>query len=206
MTHRRRTRWPLERTSGLRSMLSVLLALLIVCCAPLALAEEEILLPIDLAQLKETGFCLEGVPGGASFEEAVAAGLALDAETDKGYSAAQGSSRTLRLERHCVTLPDGLRTMSTALQFLDDHLACVDMYLQEEQDAQAMIDRFSEVFGEAAEVKLPTQDSKIGYAKWTFEANGVRVEWTATLALREEGARCQVLSVLYRDYVPESDA
>ena len=151
---------------------ALVLALLIACCAPLALAEEETLLAVDLEQLKETGCCFDGALPGASCEEAAAAGLSFDADTDKSYTTDQGSSRTCMLNR--------------------------------EQAAQAMIDRLCEVFGEAAETSLPTQDHRIGYAMWTFEANGEAVECWASLLLRGEEAFCTTLSVMYRAHVPEA--
>lgn len=182
----------------------LVLALLIACCAPLALAEEETLLAIDLEQLKETGCCFDGALPGASFEEAAAAGLSFDEATDKSYTTDQGSSRTCMLNREQVAIADGLRTKATNFQFIEDQLACIDLYLEEEQAAQVMIDRLCEVFGEAAETSLPTQDHRIGYAMWTFEANGEAVECWASLLLRGEEAFCTTLSVMYRAHVPEA--
>lgn len=197
-------------TNGVRKALcrlcALVLALLIACCAPLALAEEEPerLLAIDLEQLKETGCCFDGALPGASFEQAAAAGLSFDEDADKSYATDQGSSRTCMLNREQVAVVDGLRTKATNFQFIEDQLACIDLYLEEEQAAQAMIDRLCEMFGAAAETSLPTQDNKIGYAMWTFEANGEAIECWASLLLRGEEAFCTTLSVMYRARIPEA--
>lgn len=188
-----------------RMLLSLLLTLLVFLCALTASAQEseKNLLPIDLQQLKTDGCCFEGVLPGASFQE-VAAVLSLDETTDKSNTTDLGSSRTCMLSREFIAQPDGLRTKAANFQFLNDRLACIDLYLDEELDAQAVIERLTSILGDASEISLPSQEKKLGYAIWIFEANSESIEWGVSLIQREGGARCVAFSVLYRTYMSQT--
>ena len=186
-------------------LLSLLLALLVSLCTPTASAQEseKNLLPIDLLRLKTDGCCFEDVLPGASFQE-VAAVLSLDETTDKSYATDLGSSRTCMLSREFIAQADGLRTKATNFQFLNDRLVCIDLYLEEELDAQAVIERLTSILGDASEISLPGQEKKLGYAKWVLEVNSESIEWGASLIQREDGARCVAFSALYRTYMSQT--
>lgn len=164
---------------------------------------EEVLLAADFQTLKESGSLFAGIAPGMTYEEAVAAGAALQDEPysstpSKADDADSPLNEVYYLEMSQVIALGDLRMgPASCFQFTDGKLVNVDLYLQEETALDGIMELISLVLGEPTE----QTDNALGgvTVRWDFEVDEKIISLTALAANRENGLLCYAVSVTYRD-------
>lgn len=179
----------------------VALLLALVFCLPCLAEGTEAPLAVDTAALKERGECFTGLLPGATYEEALAAGLRLPEEPYINEKVDGIESKTYMLDREQQVVFGELAVKSAWFQFMNGRLVDVSLILEEEIPQEEIVALMTELFGEPTAESAINEQTGLGGVRWTLETAGELTTVHAVLARRESGVLCHGIGVTYWELV-----
>ena len=182
----------------MKRILSLTLLLILAFCLPcLAEEVERAPLAVDVAALKERGECFPGLTPGATYEEALAAGLRLPEEPYLSDKNGQIESKTYLLDREQRVTFGELAVKSAWFQFMNGYLVDISLILEEELPQEKIVALMTELFGEPTDESAINEQTGLGGIRWTLETAGELTTVHAVLAQRESGVSGLGIGVTY---------
>lgn len=188
----------------MKKFLSILLLLTFVFCLPCLAEGTEAPLAVDTAALKERGECFASLLPGATWEEALAAGLRLPEEPYTSETVEGIESKTYLLDREQQVVFGELAVKSTWFQFMNGRLVDISLILKEEIPQEEIVALMTDLFGEPTDELACSEETRLGSVQWVLETGETQTNVHAALARRENGVLCHGIGVTYWELVHEA--